>query len=152
VPRVRLETGAANASGRAFNAVLAAHLHIDTIEQAFIEATSLTQPLGPVGYLTGNACDTGRSRPPRHQRSPVTTGHSTRPAGGNYAQWRHRPAIGRGRQSELGWRVRLRRLHRRVRRTWCTISEYSAGLRSVQLMQAERDSVPVLAIMNLSLP
>jgi predicted kinase len=33
----------------------AAHLRIDTIEQAVTDATSLTQPLGPVGYLIGYA-------------------------------------------------------------------------------------------------
>lgn len=33
----------------------AAHVRIDTIEQAVIEATSLVQPLGPVGYLVGYA-------------------------------------------------------------------------------------------------
>lgn len=33
----------------------AAHVRIDTIEQTVIEATSLVQPLGPVGYLIGYA-------------------------------------------------------------------------------------------------
>lgn len=33
----------------------AAHVRIDTIEQAVVDATSLTQPLGPVGYLIGYA-------------------------------------------------------------------------------------------------
>jgi predicted kinase len=33
----------------------AAHLRIDTIEQAVIEATALAQPRGPVGYLIGYA-------------------------------------------------------------------------------------------------
>jgi predicted kinase len=33
----------------------AAHVRIDTIEQAVIQATSLVQPLGPVGYLVGYA-------------------------------------------------------------------------------------------------
>jgi predicted kinase len=33
----------------------AAHVRIDTIEQAVVEATSLVQPLGPVGYLIGYA-------------------------------------------------------------------------------------------------
>lgn len=33
----------------------AAHVRIDTIEQAVVEATPLVQPLGPVGYLIGYA-------------------------------------------------------------------------------------------------
>jgi predicted kinase len=33
----------------------AAHIRVDTIEQALVDMTSLTQPLGPVGYLVGYA-------------------------------------------------------------------------------------------------
>jgi predicted kinase len=42
--------------------IRAAHVRIDTIEQALVEATPLVQPLGPLGYVLGHAVATDQLR------------------------------------------------------------------------------------------
>jgi predicted kinase len=48
-------TGKTSIAGTLAQQIRAAHLRIDTIEQAVVDATSLVQPIGPVGYLIGYA-------------------------------------------------------------------------------------------------
>jgi predicted kinase len=48
-------TGKTTIASRLAQQLHAAHVRIDTIEQAVIEATALAQPLGPLGYLVGYA-------------------------------------------------------------------------------------------------
>jgi predicted kinase len=48
-------TGKSTIAGRLARQLHAAHVRIDTIEQAVLDAASLTQPLGPVGYCVGYA-------------------------------------------------------------------------------------------------
>jgi predicted kinase len=54
--------GKTTIASRLARQIRAAHVRIDTIEQAVIEATPLVQPLGPVGYLIGYAVATDQLR------------------------------------------------------------------------------------------
>lgn len=47
--------GKTTIASRLAQQIRAAHVRMDTIEQAVIEATPLVQPLGPVGYVVGYA-------------------------------------------------------------------------------------------------
>jgi predicted kinase len=48
-------TGKTTLAGLLAKQIHAAHVRIDTVEQAVVTATSLVQPLGPVGYVIGYA-------------------------------------------------------------------------------------------------
>jgi predicted kinase len=54
--------GKTTIASRLARQIRAAHVRIDTIEQAVVEATPLVQPLGPVGYLIGYAVATDQLR------------------------------------------------------------------------------------------
>jgi predicted kinase len=54
--------GKTTIASRLAQQIRAAHVRIDTIEQAVLEATPLVQPLGPVGYLIGYAVATDQLR------------------------------------------------------------------------------------------
>jgi len=54
--------GKTTIASRLARQIRAAHVRIDTIEQAVVEATPLVEPLGPVGYLIGYAVATDQLR------------------------------------------------------------------------------------------